>query len=70
MPRNKRPDPPVMLRVCVPASVLARVNAFLYSDFDNGVPYGARSDLITSLLEQYLTIVESQPVGAPQNEVN
>lgn len=62
MPRNKRPDPPVQLRVNVPASVLARVDKFLYSDLDAGVPYGARSDLVTALLVQYLEIVAKEEV--------
>lgn len=66
MPRNKRPDPPIQLRVSIPLSLNQRLEAFLHSELDEGVPYGARSDLVSELLMQYLNLVA--PIGGEENE--
>lgn len=57
MPRPRNPDPPHELRVYIPSSLAKRMDGFLYSELDGGVPYGARGELVAALLERYLDLV-------------
>ena len=67
MPKNRNVDPPFKICICLPTSLKARMDAFLYSQVDSRVPYGARSDLIAGLIENYLDIVAPEDLG-PEDE--
>ncbi len=58
MPRPPSPCPPKEVSVMLPQPLAQRLEAFLWSDLEQRVPYGARSDLIVSLLTNYLNLVE------------
>lgn len=54
MPRPKKTDRPCRLEAKVPESVLSRVNLELYSEIEGKIPHGKMSELITSLLREWL----------------
>jgi hypothetical protein len=58
MPKMPNPNPPRELRISIPSDLADRLDRFLWSDLIGAVPYGARADLFTSLLTNYLNIVE------------
>jgi hypothetical protein len=58
MPRPKSALPPREIFVSIPAPLYERMERMLKSDLEGKIPYGARSDLIVSLLTNYLNIVE------------
>ena len=47
-------DPPVKWRINVPQSVAAKVELMLFDPLKGEIKYGARSDLITKLLVEWL----------------
>lgn len=57
MPRPKSANPPVEIHVSLPGHLVRRMDGFLFSDLEQRVPYGARADLIASLIKNYLDIV-------------
>jgi hypothetical protein len=58
MPRIPNAVPPHELYITMPQSLYERMERLLRSDLTGTIPYGARSDLIVSLLTNYLDIVE------------
>lgn len=56
MPRGKvsHLDPPIKWRVNIPESIAAKVELMLLNPLTGDIRYGARSDLITKLLKQWL----------------
>jgi len=62
MPRTKNPDRPHELRVCIPTSLAERMDKYLHSELEDGVPYGARAELVRTLLVKYLDIVAPEEV--------
>ena len=58
MPRAPNVVPPHEIYVTIPQPLYERMERILYSDLQGKIPYGARSDLIVSLLTIYLNIVE------------
>lgn len=60
MPRPPSPNPVKEIHITLPADLVERMDAFLFSDFQDRVPYGARTDLIGSLLRNYLDLVEPE----------
>jgi hypothetical protein len=58
MPRPRAAVPPKEIFVSIPGPLYERMEAILRSDLDGKIPYGARSDLIVSLLTNYLNLVE------------
>lgn len=54
MPRVKKTDRPVHVSVRLPTSIVAKVELELYSDLIGGIPWGAKSELVESLLRGWL----------------
>ena len=54
MPRAKKIDHGLKLTVRIPTSVLTLVELELHSDLLGKVPFGARSELVESLLRKWL----------------
>ena len=54
MPRPRHADPPVEWRINIPESLAAQVNLKLWDPDRHAIRYGARSRLITHLLEIWL----------------
>lgn len=54
MARIKRKDRPVIVRVCIPQSVLSAVDKRLVNPLTETRDYGVRSELITHLLIEWL----------------
>lgn len=46
--------------ISLPEDLAARLDLFLFSPLEQKVPYGARSDVIRTLIENYLELVENQ----------
>lgn len=57
MPRPPNAIPPREIHVNMPENIAARLDRLLWSELENRVPYGARSGLINTLVENYLNIV-------------
>ena len=53
-------DRPARIHVALPESLLERLDSHLRSQVLDRIPYGARSDLIASLLVRYLDLVEGE----------
>ena len=54
MPKPKAIDPGISKNISIPESVVAQVDALLFSHTEARVPHGAYSRLITTLLRQWL----------------
>ena len=54
MPKPKAIDPGISKNISIPESVVAQVDALLFSNTEARVPHGAYSRLITMLLRQWL----------------
>ena len=54
MPKPKAIDPGISKNISIPESVVAQVDALLFSPTEARVPHGAYSRLITMLLRQWL----------------
>jgi Arc/MetJ-type ribon-helix-helix transcriptional regulator len=54
MPRRKLADPPIEVHLSIPSSLLAQVDKHLIDPIRGKPKYGARSELIKSLLTQWL----------------
>ena len=54
MPKPKSIDPGISKNISIPESVVAQVDALLFSATEARVPHGAYSRLITMLLRQWL----------------
>lgn len=54
MGRRARIDRPIKFGVVVPQSILEKVDQQLYSELEGRVPYGAKSELVTSLMSDWL----------------
>lgn len=50
---------PREIYVSIPEDLNQRMETILRSDITGRIPYGARSDLITSLLRNYLDLVDT-----------
>lgn len=58
MPKPPSVIPTHELFITMPEPLYQRMEALLRSDLTGTIPYGARRDLIVSLLTNYLNIVE------------
>ena len=63
MARRKKIDRPVEKTICLPESLVARVDLQLYSELEGKVPFGAWQKLVTNLLENYLLGLAGQEVS-------
>lgn len=54
MPRAKKIDRPQHVSVRLPTSIVAKVEIELFSDVIGAVPWGAKSELVESLLRRWL----------------
>ena len=54
MPRTKKIDRCIQCNFRIPTSIVAKVEIELHSDLIGKVPAGAKSDLITQLLRNWL----------------
>lgn len=54
MPRPKHTIRPAELKVSIPSDVFTQVGIELYSPLKERIPYGAWSELVTTLLNRWL----------------
>lgn len=54
MPRPRKTDRPVEKTICLPQTLVARVDLELYSELEGKVPFGAWQKLVIELLERHL----------------
>ena len=54
MPRPRKTDRPVEKTICLPQSVVARVDLELYSELEGKVPFGAWQRLVEGLLQDWV----------------
>lgn len=65
MPRHKKHDRPVALKIHIPTSTYTQVEASLQDPLYGKVKYGGWSDLITTLLNAWLdrkVAIHEQPI--------
>ena len=68
MPKPKAIDPGISKNISIPESVVAQVDALLFSHTEARVPHGAYSRLITMLLRQWLEKLPTVEVRASPAE--
>lgn len=66
MPRPKRIDRPVEKHVCLPTSLVAKVELELYSELESKVPFGAWQKFLVGLVEAHFAKQEKQTALAEQ----
>ena len=54
MPRPRKAIRPVEKNISLPQDLVTRVDLELYSDLEGKVPFGAKSELVESLLRDWL----------------
>ena len=71
MPRGRQPKtiPTIERKINLPEALDAELQLLLWSDIDGRVPYGALSNLIVPLLQQYLQALKANRLKA-QGEVS
>ncbi len=55
MSRGRKPytDPPYKFTVCIPSSLVARLNILLYDERLKTAAYGSKSQLVAQLLKEW-----------------
>lgn len=64
MARPKKIDRPVEKTICLPQSLVARVDLELYSELEGRVPFGAWQRFVAGLIEQYFQNVQRKDDAA------
>lgn len=54
MTRRFKIDRPIEIPFQIPSSIWEKVNQQLYSEIEGKIPFGARSNLVTELLTEWL----------------
>jgi len=69
MGKKAHADPPVEMRINVPQSIAAKMELLLLDPLTRRPRYGARSDLITKLLREWISSKE-KPSRKAQGDLN
>ena len=70
MGRPKLADPPTEISVSIPTTLLAKVDLYLFDPLRSRVAYGARSRLITQLLNGWVSDREALATANTEETTN
>lgn len=67
MGRPKKTVPPVRFGCCLPSDLNARMEKHLFSEVEERIPHGAKSDFIESLIRDYFAKLDGDVASIQQS---